>query len=196
MAAMLLIAVLPTALLLPSRMAPPRMAACVEEFTISKDIKSIRVFDDDYAAEICEEVTAVGVACIAEKDSFSLAIPGGSVVAALAGMEPEALDFTKVHIFLCNEKIPSFPCISGALEVAKKLGIPDDQVYGFGEGAAEGGLPSAHPPQRSCPHPSPPSLPRPRLTLAAFASRQRLLRATARSWRATLASTTVGRFRR
>lgn len=137
MAAMLLIAVLPTALLLPSRMAPPRMAACVEEFTISKDIKSIRVFDDDYAAEICEEVTAVGVACIAEKDSFSLAIPGGSVVAALAGMEPEALDFTKVHIFLCNEKIPSFPCISGALEVAKKLGIPDDQVYGFGEGAAE-----------------------------------------------------------
>lgn len=73
---------------------------------------------------------AVGAACIADKDSFSLAIPGGSVVTAIAGLSPDALDYSKVHLFLCNEKIPSFPCYSGALEVAKKLGIPEKQVYG------------------------------------------------------------------
>lgn len=108
--------------------------ACVDEFSISKDIKSVQVFEGDYAKEIGDEVAAVGSACIAEKGSFSLAIPGGSVVAAVGGMDPKALDFSKVHVFFCNEKIPSLPCISGALEETRKLGIPDDQVYGVGEG--------------------------------------------------------------
>eukprot|EP00967_Tisochrysis_lutea_P154397 scaffold306512_cov35-Tisochrysis_lutea.AAC.2 len=41
-----------------------------------------------------------------------------------------------MHVFFANEKIPSYPCLSGALEVTKKLGVPDDHVHGVGEGEA------------------------------------------------------------
>jgi len=118
------------------RAAPPRMA-CVDEFSISKEIKAVRVFEtlDDIADEIKEVVAAVGAACIAEKDSFSIAIPGGSVVSAFGDTDTGAFDFSKCHVFLCNEKIPSFPCYEGAVEVSKKLGIPDANVHGFGEGS-------------------------------------------------------------
>jgi len=119
----------------PSRIGTPHMMAQVDEFAISKDIKNVQVFDGDYEKEIIDEVTAVGMAAIAEKGSFSIAIPGGSVVAAFAAMDKEALDYSKVHVFLCNEKIPSFPCIEGALDAAGKLGIPTENVHGFGEGS-------------------------------------------------------------
>lgn len=110
--------------------------AATEEFAISKEIKTVRVFDGDYADDICDEVVAQASACISEKGTFSLCIPGGSVVKALASLSADALDYSKVHVFFANEKIPSFPCISGALEVTQKLGIPDEQVYGVGEGSA------------------------------------------------------------
>ena len=71
----------------------------------------VRVYDGDYAAEIVETVEEVAKVSIAEKGSFSLAIPGGSVVAALGGFEgTDAFDFSKMHVFFCNEKIPSYPC--------------------------------------------------------------------------------------
>jgi len=79
-------------------------------------------------------VTEVALGCIAEKGSFSLAIPGGSVVAALGELSPDAFDMDKVHVFFCNEKIPSFPCIEGALAQTERLSIPKEQVYGVGEG--------------------------------------------------------------
>ena len=107
----------------------------VDDFTESKDVKNVRVFEGDYQQEIIDEVTAVGTECIAKKDSFSIAIPGGSVVTAFAAMDPAALDYSKVHVFLCNEKIPSYPCIAGALDAARKLGIPTENVHGFGEGS-------------------------------------------------------------
>merc|ERR1719231_1069351 len=107
----------------------------VDEFVISKDIKDVRVFDGDYAKEICDEVAEVGAACIEGKGSFSLMIPGGSVVAALSNLDKDALEWDKVHVFLANEKIPSLPCIAGALEKAEELGIPTSNVYGFGDGS-------------------------------------------------------------
>ena len=65
-----------------------------------------------------------------------MAIPGGSVVAALGGFEgTDAFDFSKMHVFFCNEKIPSYPCLEGALAVTKKIGVPDENVHGVGEGS-------------------------------------------------------------
>jgi len=107
----------------------------IDEYAISRVVKEVRIFDGDYASEIQDVITEVAEDCIAEQGSFSIAIPGGSVVAAFAGISSEALDFSKVHIFLCNEKIPSYPCLEGALEAAEKLGVPKEQVYGFGEGS-------------------------------------------------------------
>jgi hypothetical protein len=80
------------------------------------------------AVDICDEVAAAANACIANKGSFSLCIPGGSVVAALSKMPEDAFDFSKMHVFFANEKIPSYPCIAGALEITKVLGVPDDQA--------------------------------------------------------------------
>ena len=66
--------------------APPARMAVVDDFAISKVIKEVRVFDGSYDADICEAVAQVGSACIEEKGSFSLCIPGGSVVAALKAL--------------------------------------------------------------------------------------------------------------
>lgn len=98
-------------------------------------VKEVRVFDGDYAADIRAAVTDVALSCIEEKGSFSLAVPGGSVVAALGGLEEGAFDFSKMHVFFCNEKIPSYPCLEGALKEVAKIGVPDSQVYGVGEGS-------------------------------------------------------------
>ena len=130
------------ALTLPSAMRAttvPRaigmMASVEDEFSISREIKSVRVFDSgDFAGEIREAVTLVAKTCIAEKGSFSLAVPGGSVVAALGGLEADAFDFSKMHVFFCNEKIPSFPCFEGAMTEMDKIGVPAENVYGVGEG--------------------------------------------------------------
>jgi 6-phosphogluconolactonase len=127
-------------LVLPSAVAPAPVSraaarmACIEEFSISREIKSVRIFDGAYDQNVCDEVTAAAVACIEEKGSFSLCIPGGSVVKALENLKPDAADWSKMHVFLCNEKVPSLPCISGALEQTAKIGVPDANVHGFGEG--------------------------------------------------------------
>jgi len=111
--------------------------AVVDDFSISKVIKDVRVFDGDFAEDIRNVVEEVGVTAIANKGSFSLCIPGGSVVAALGGFKGDELDFSKVHVFFCNEKIPSYPCLEGALKETNKIGIPESQVYGVGEGSPE-----------------------------------------------------------
>jgi len=126
----------------PARMAPltqraaqARMAL-VDEFAISRVVKDVSVFDGDYADDIRAAVIDVATKSIAEKGSFSLAVPGGSVVAALGGLEEGAFDFTKMHVFFCNEKIPSLPCVEGALAEMNKIGCPVDNVHGVGEGTA------------------------------------------------------------
>ncbi len=62
------------------------------------------MFDGDFSAEIREEVVKMSQAAIKAKGSFSLCIPGGSVVAALKGL-PRSLDYSKWHIFFANERI-------------------------------------------------------------------------------------------
>lgn len=126
-------------LVLPSNLAPQTVSrasaarmACVEEFSISREIKSVRIFDGGYDTNICDEVTAAAQSCIEEKGSFSLCIPGGSVVAALANLKADGADWSKMHVFFCNEKVPSLPCITGALEITNTIGVPEANVHGFG----------------------------------------------------------------
>jgi len=110
--------------------------AIVDDFAISRTVKDVLVFDGDYASEIRDKIADVGADAIATKGSFSLAIPGGSVVKAFGELSPDAFDMSKMHVFLCNEKIPSYPCIDGALEVTKVLGVPDENVHGFDKEAS------------------------------------------------------------
>ena len=53
--------------------------AQVESFTLHNG-RSVQVFDGDYGKEICADVVATSKAAISKKGSFSLCIPGGSVV--------------------------------------------------------------------------------------------------------------------
>lgn len=106
----------------------------VDDFQISKVVKDVSVFDGGYDADICDTVAAVAKDCLAEKGSFSLCIPGGSVVKALGGLTSDSFDMSKTHIFFANEKIPSYPCIEGALEQTGKLGVPEENVHGVGNG--------------------------------------------------------------
>jgi len=114
----------------PRSMAP-RMAV-VDDFSISRVVKDVRVFDGDYAADVRDVVVEVATTCIEEKGSFSIAIPGGSVVAALGDLEESAFDFSKMHVFFCNEKIPSYPCIEGAKKCLPS--VPEANIHGVGEG--------------------------------------------------------------
>lgn len=92
--------------------------------------KTVSVFDGDYSDAVIDLVVETAKSAIATKGSFSLAIPGGSVVNALSGMSPDAFDMSKVSIFFCNERIGANKCYSGALEAfVTKCGIPLEQVY-------------------------------------------------------------------
>lgn len=117
------------------RATEPRMDV-VEKFAVTRVVKEVTVFDGGYNAEICEAVVEMAKESIDAKGSFSLAIPGGSVVAALAGLAPDAFDYTKMSVFFINEKIPSLPCITGAKEVLGKVGVPEENLYPVGEGTA------------------------------------------------------------
>lgn len=127
---------LPTAVRSPAVRVPAARMAVVDEFSVSRVVKDVSVFDGDYASDIRAAVTEVARAAIDDKGSFSLAVPGGSVVAALGGLEADAFDFSKTHIFFCNEKIPSSPCLEGALVETNKIGLPSANVHGIGGGGS------------------------------------------------------------
>uniref|UniRef100_A0A7S3NKD1 Glucosamine/galactosamine-6-phosphate isomerase domain-containing protein n=1 Tax=Aureoumbra lagunensis TaxID=44058 RepID=A0A7S3NKD1_9STRA len=110
-------------------------SSLVEEFSISREIKNVRVFDGDFASEICEIVQSVGMSAIAEKGSFSLAIPSGSVVRALSRLADDCMDYSKVHIFFCNEIVGENTCYNGALEAfTTDKGIPEENVHKVPQG--------------------------------------------------------------
>jgi len=90
--------------------------------------------EGDIAVAVVECVESIGAAAIAEKGAFSLAIPGGSVVKALKGLKATSMDFSKVHVFFCNERIGEYKCYKTAMDSLKDLGIPENQVYKVGEG--------------------------------------------------------------
>lgn len=108
-------------------------ATVVDEFQV--DDLLVKVFDGDYSDAVVDLVVETAKEAIARKGSFSLAIPGGSVVKALSGMSPEAFDMSKVNIYFCNERIGANKCYSGALEsFVEKCNIPLNQVNKVPEG--------------------------------------------------------------
>jgi 6-phosphogluconolactonase len=110
------------------RGAATQLDALVKEMQVGS--KKVSVFDGSYADAVIDTVVETAKAAIASKGSFSLAIPGGSIVNALSGMSPDAFDMSKVSIFFCNERIGANKCYEGALEAfVTKCGIPLDQVY-------------------------------------------------------------------
>eukprot|EP00928_Gymnodinium_smaydae_P079418 TRINITY_DN63355_c0_g1_i1.p1 TRINITY_DN63355_c0_g1~~TRINITY_DN63355_c0_g1_i1.p1 ORF type:complete len:275 (+),score=76.09 TRINITY_DN63355_c0_g1_i1:68-826(+) len=94
------------------------------------DGRAVTVFDDEAAmsARLVEDVTAAAKEAIASKGSFSLCIPAGSVVSALKALSPDAVDWTKVHVFFTGERLGQNKSLSAALDAfCKKCGI--DNVY-------------------------------------------------------------------
>lgn len=113
--------------------------ALVNELTLA-DKRQIKVFDGEagIGAAIVADVAACGKAAIAAKGSFSLAIPGGSVVTALSSLPTDAMDFSKVNVFFCNERIGEYKCYKGALEAfATRCGVPLANVHKVSEGEPE-----------------------------------------------------------
>jgi len=105
-----------------------QVQALVSEINVGS--KNVYVFDGDYSDAVIRTVVETAKSAIEAKGSFSLAIPGGSIVNALSGMSPDAFDMSKVYIFFCNERIGANKCYKGALEAfVTKCGIPLDQVY-------------------------------------------------------------------
>ncbi len=51
----------------------------MQAFTVP-DGRKVLVFDGDYSKELCADVAATAAAAIKAKGTFSLCIPGGSVV--------------------------------------------------------------------------------------------------------------------
>ena len=96
--------------------------------------KKVICYDGDYSDAVVELVVATAKNAIETKGSFSLAIPGGSVVTALKGLDADAFDMSKVHIFFCNERIGANKCYQGALDAfVIKCNIPIEQVYAVPE---------------------------------------------------------------
>jgi len=113
--------------------------AAVQEFTVS-DGRRVKVMsnDKDISKAVCDEVILTAKAAIAAKGSFSIAVPGGSIVAGLKDMDKSAVDWSKVHVFFCNERIGEFKCFKGAMtNFVEPMGIPTSQVYKVSEDTPE-----------------------------------------------------------
>jgi len=111
----------------------------MSSFSLS-DGRKVRVLQDEagIGAAVCEEFIASAKAAIASKGAFSVAVPGGSIVTALANMPKDAFDASKVHVFFCNERIGDGKCYKGAMKsLVGPMGIPEAQVYKVGEGTPE-----------------------------------------------------------
>jgi len=82
------------------------------------DGRTVVAFADDAAlsAKLVAEVTETAKAAIAAKGSFSLCIPAGSVVSALKGLDPAALDWSKVNVFFTGERLGQNKSYSAALD--------------------------------------------------------------------------------
>lgn len=118
-----------------------------------KGVSGVR-FDvvGDISSSVAEAVTYYGKRAIASKGSFSLCIPGGSIVKACGAISKDALDWSKVHIFFANEGLNDFKCYTGAMEsFVGKVGIPAANVHKVGDGepaaaaAAYAALIASHP---------------------------------------------------
>ena len=101
--------------------APNRRFSLKLDATIEKqfkvDSKLVTVFKGKYDDAVVDVVVSTAKEAIDKKGSFSLAIPGGSVVSALKDLPPNAFDMSKVHIYFCNERIGAecFRCLCNSM---------------------------------------------------------------------------------
>jgi len=108
-------------------------------FSLS-DGRKVRVLDGEagIAEAVCEEFNVAAFGAIASKGAFSVAVPGGSIVKALAHLAKGQFDARKVHVFFCNERLGEGKCYKGALtSLIEPLGIPASQVHKAPEGSPE-----------------------------------------------------------
>uniref|UniRef100_A0A7S1ED86 Glucosamine/galactosamine-6-phosphate isomerase domain-containing protein n=1 Tax=Hemiselmis andersenii TaxID=464988 RepID=A0A7S1ED86_HEMAN len=90
---------------------------------------------DAISAAVAESVAAIGKECIASQGTFTMCVPGGSIVKALSKLPPDSMDFSKVHVFFANERIGEYKCYKGAMDsFVDKCGIPHANVHKVGEG--------------------------------------------------------------
>lgn len=85
------------------------------EFALDEGEFIVEAFDteEELSAALCLEVFENAKACIEDRGSFSLAIPGGSVAKALKGLvelDDEGLDWSKMHVFFVNERPEEQKC--------------------------------------------------------------------------------------
>ena len=93
----------------------------------------VEAFDDEdqLAKALCAEVEENAKACLAERSGFTLAVPGGSVAKALAGLkDAKGIDWSKVHLFFVNERVPDGKCYKLAMDTwVSAVGMPDANVH-------------------------------------------------------------------
>ena len=98
----------------------------------------VEAFDDDaqLAKALVMEVQENAKACIDERGAFVMAVPGGSVAKALAGLKDVTdVDWSKVHLFFVNERTPEGKCFKLATDVwVGAVDIPPENVHRCGEG--------------------------------------------------------------
>ena len=85
------------------------------EFAVDEGEFIVEAFDneEELSAALCLEVFENAKACIEDRGSFSMAIPGGSVAKALKGLvilDDEGLDWSKMHVFFVNERPEEQKC--------------------------------------------------------------------------------------
>lgn len=93
----------------------------------------VEAFDteSELAQALCLEVEENARGCLEERGAFTMAVPGGSVAKALAGLKDvEDLDWSKVHLFFVNERPEEGKCVKLAKTTwADAVGIPPANVH-------------------------------------------------------------------
>ena len=93
----------------------------------------VEAFDDSdaLATALCMETVENAKACIEERGAFTFAVPGGSVAKSLKGLaDAKDVDWSKVHLFFVNERVPGNKCYDLAMDVwAKDCGIPIENIH-------------------------------------------------------------------
>ena len=88
--------------------------------------RKVTVFEDEAALskQLVQEVTQAAKAAISAKGSFSLCIPAGSVVSALKDLSPDAVDWSKAHVFFTGERLGANKSYTAAIDAfCTKCGI-------------------------------------------------------------------------
>lgn len=167
----------PARLAAPERRAVAAAAGRYEAPSSAAGSVVVEVLPDDAAVAryLCDAVEAAAAAAIQERGVFTLAIPGGSVLKALAGLkERQGIDWSKVRLFFVNHKTGKrwrWRCGLG-LGPARRLNCPPPPALVQPFSACPALLLSCEscppPPLLQCPTRMPPPAPTPRPALSSW----------------------------